>query len=186
MSVEHHLAFWRRLDHPGHEAARLVYHDPFWQLGGTAVFRDSGAPCRLEYTIVCDRSWRTLHARVSGWWGTRPVNIHIASSPDLRWRLDGCPCPDVTGCFDIDLSFSPSTNTLPVRRLGLEPGEGADVRAAWLVVPEFTLRPLEQSYRRAGPNTYHYEAKGAGTVTDIEMDEAGLVRRYPGLWEAFA
>ena len=29
---------WRRLDRPGHEAARLVHHAPFWQLGGTAVF----------------------------------------------------------------------------------------------------------------------------------------------------
>ena len=36
----------RRLDRPGHEAARLVHHAPFWQLGGTAVFL-LDRPCRL-------------------------------------------------------------------------------------------------------------------------------------------
>lgn len=185
MTVEH-LAFWRRVDRPGHEAARLVYHEPFWQLGGTAVFAEGGEPCRLEYTVLCDSSWRTLHARISGWWGRRPVQVHIAVTPDLEWRLDGRRCPEVSGCVDLDLSFSPATNVLPVRRLALEPGQESRVRAAWLVVPEFALRPLDQSYRRIGAKSYHYEAPGERFTADLELDDAGFVRRYPELWEPIA
>ena len=31
---------WRRLDQPGHEAARLISQDDKWHLAGTAVFVD--------------------------------------------------------------------------------------------------------------------------------------------------
>ena len=41
----------------------------------------------------------------------------------------------VDGCRDIDLNFSPSTNVLPIRRLSLDVGDQAAVRAAWLRFP---------------------------------------------------
>src|SRR5258705_12371324 len=47
------MVLWRRLDRPGHEAARLIFHDPFWHLGGTAVFDHEGVPCRVEYLVAC-------------------------------------------------------------------------------------------------------------------------------------
>ena len=44
---------WRRLDRPGHEAARLVWHQPFWQLSGTAVWSHDGTVCRhIQYQLL--------------------------------------------------------------------------------------------------------------------------------------
>jgi hypothetical protein len=68
--------------------------------------------------------------------------------------------------------------------LGLELGQAAEVRSAWLTFPGFTLEPLVQVYRRTGPTTYHYEAFGGSFVADLEVNPAGLVVRYPDLWEA--
>ena len=48
----------------------------------------------------------------------------------------------MTGCVDLDLNFIPSTTLLPVRRLGLAIGQSAEVQAAWLRFPGFTLVPI--------------------------------------------
>jgi hypothetical protein len=181
-----HTVLWRRLDQPGHEAARLVHHAPFWQLGGTAVFSEERRICRLEYQVVCDAGWRTLHARITGWVGYDPIKVEVYTDTARRWTVNGRESPEVAGCVDIDLPFTPSTNMIPIRRLSLNPGERAEVRAAWLRFPELTLEPLVQSYARTGDTSYHYESSGGEFVTDLEVGAAGFVLRYPPLWEGEA
>jgi hypothetical protein len=90
------------------------------------------APCRLDYTIACDDEWRTRAARVTGWIGDRAIESLIHVSDDGLWRLNGQDQPQLAGCTDVDLNFSPSTNLLPVRRLKLTVGQEAPVIAAWL------------------------------------------------------
>ena len=182
MDVE--TMFWRRLDRPGHEAARLVFHSPFWQLTGTAVFADAGVPCRVEYQITCDAAWQTLAAQLSGWIGPRRMVCAISADARRRWRLDGQACPEVEGCVDLDLSFSPATNLLPIRRLGLVTGGEASVRAAWLRFPDLRLEPLAQHYRRLAAERYGYEAgaPGAAFRAELRVAPSGFVLECPGLW----
>ena len=177
---------WRRVDRPGHEAARLVFHAPFWQLTGTAVFAEDGVPCRLEYQVTCDPSWRTRHAQLTGWFGTRRIVCTVSADARRRWRLDGRECSQVEGCVDLDLSFSPATNLLPVRRLALPVGETAAVRAAWLRFPECRLEPLDQRYHRVGAERYHYEASAGAEVfhAELRITPTGFVAEYSGLWTA--
>jgi hypothetical protein len=84
---------------------------------------------------------------------------------------------------DLDLSFSPATNTIPIRRLALNQGERAEVRSAWLKFPDLALELLVQTYARTGEFTYHYASSGGEFVTDIEVDAAGFVVHYPPLFE---
>ena len=178
-----HAILWRRLDLPGHEAARLDRSAAGWTLAGAAVFAHEGRPCRLDYLIQCDAEWRTRSAAVRGWVGDEPVEIAIEVDAG-RWRLNGAECPQVEGCIDVDLNFSPSTNLLPIRRLGLAVGEEAEVRAAWLRFPGFTLEPLPQVYRRLSRDTYRYESAGGTFFRELEVDDAGFVTKYPGFFEA--
>ena len=178
---------WRRLDLPGHESARLERADGAWRLSGAAVFTDDeDRLCRLYYQVACDLAWRTTAARVAGWVGDDAVEAAIEADGAGRWRLNGRECPRVEGCIDVDLNFSPSTNLLPIRRLGLEVGQEAEVRAAWLRFPGFTLEPLEQRYRRTGERAWRYESAGGAFVRDLAVGDDGFVVRYPGLWEAAA
>lgn len=180
-----HLILWRWMDRPGHEAARLQQAaGGEWHLAGTSVFAYEGAPCRLDYLIVCDGRWRTVRARVDGWIGARAVVCEIAADADGRWRLNGEEVPEVAGCVDVDLNFSPSTNLLPIRRLELDVGGEGAVSAAWLRFPSLRLERLDQTYRRTGELSYRYESADGAFVRDIEVDEAGLVTRYPDFWEA--
>jgi hypothetical protein len=166
---------WRRLDQPGHDAARLVFHEPFWQLGGMAVFLHEGEACRMEYAVVCDAGWQTRHAWVAGWLGSRRIRLDVLVTADRHWHLDGRPCAEVDGCADVDLAFTPATNLLPIRRLSLAPGEQGAARAAWLSFPGFALEPLDQVYRRIGTTSYHYESGGGalGAERAVEPDGFG-------------
>ena len=174
---------WRRLDCPGHESARLFSEDDWWNLQGTAVFSHDQLPCRLDYHIVCDSRWTTRRANVAGWVGDRLIEIRLAVSNDQRWRLNEEDSPEVTGSVDLDLNFSPSTNLLPIRRLNLDVGHEMEVRAAWLRFPSFTIEPLIQRYRRIDETTYRYESHGGDFVTELTVNEAGFVTRYPDRWE---
>jgi hypothetical protein len=171
------------MDRPGHESARLFTKDSRWHLEGTAVFAHDRQPCRLDYLVICNSRWQTLSGKVAGWVGTETVDVDLAVDGDRRWRLNGEGCPEVAGCVDLDLNFSPSTNLLPIRRLNLAIGQGAAVRAAWLRFPSFNLEPLEQLYRRIDLATYRYESAGGRFVAELRVNDSGLVTHYPNVWE---
>ena len=173
---------WRRLDHPGHEFARVWHEGAGWRLAGVAVFAYDKEPCRLDYSVDCDRYWETCAGNLSGWVGDRPVEITIRREAGGRWWLNGTECTGTEVCTDLDLNFTPSTNLLPIRRLGLGIGQEARVTAAWLRFPEFRLEPLAQLYRRTDVTTYRYECASAQFVAELEVDASGFVTRYPHGW----
>src|SRR5262245_4362489 len=175
---------WRRLDLPGHEIATLEAVRDGWQLSGTAVFAYNRRPCRLDYLVACDNAWSARAARVSGVVGDREIDLRVSVDAERRWRANGAACPAVDGCIDIDLGFSPSTNLLPIRRLALAVGEHAAVQAAWVPFPSLALDLLPQVYRREGERTYRYESSGGAFVRLLDVNAAGFVTNYPGLWQA--
>jgi hypothetical protein len=182
MKVTTHTVLWRRLDLPGHEACRVIELETGWQISGTAVFAHERQACRLDYAIACDARWRTLSAEVWGWIGDRGVSVEVVREASGQWQLNGGECPEVDGCIDVDLNFSPSTNLLPIRRLDLKVGQAAPVRAAWLRFPSFALEPLEQVYERLDTHLYRYESAGGRFVARVGVDETGLVTDYGEIW----
>lgn len=177
-----HSVVWKRRDSPGHEACRIISTDDGWDVRGTAVFVFESQACRLDYSITCDAHWVTRTATVSGWVGTRTIEILVERTALGNWHLNGREVPEVAGCIDIDLNFSPSTNLLPIRRLGLAVGETAPIRAAWLRFPSFVLEPLDQSYTRIDPTTYRYESAGGRFVAPVTVDDTGLAIDYGDIW----
>ncbi|HYS55263.1 MAG TPA: putative glycolipid-binding domain-containing protein [Thermoanaerobaculia bacterium] len=176
---------WRRLDQPGHEFVDLSRQGSDWLLSGVALFKHETMPSRLEYRIVCDPAWRTRSATVSGSVGELRVAVTIRADSG-SWTLNEQVTAAVAGCIDVDLNFSPSTNLLPIRRLNLQVGDRASLRAAWLRFPSFALEPLEQTYARVSDRIFRYESAGGKFVAEIETNEAGLPMRYGDLWRAEA
>ena len=175
---------WRRLDRPGHEYARLSRDGTRWQLTGIAIFQHEQQPCRLDYAVVCDGQWLTQTGRVTGWVGDKAVDVEVSVDASKTWRINGTECPEVAGSIDLDLNVSPSTNLLPIRRLNLSIGEQAQVKAAWLRFPGFTLEPLKQMYRRVDDVIYRYESAGGKFVAELKVNAVGLVTLYPKVWAA--
>lgn len=174
---------WRRLDQEGHESVSLRSDPDGFQLVGIAIFGFRQQPCGLSYAIRCDAQWRTRSTKVEGWIGTEPIQHEISVDDCGRWYFNASEQPDLYGCADVDLNFSPSTNTLPIRRLNLEVGKSCQVQAAWLRFPQFNLERLEQTYTRLSASRYRYESAGGKFVTELELDSEGLVTAYPNFWD---
>jgi hypothetical protein len=136
--------------------------------------------------VVCDAQWRTLSGRVTGWAGSATVDMALSVDAARRWFINGTECPEAAGGVDLDLNFSPCTNLLPIRRLGLSIGQSAEVQAAWLRFPGFTLEPLAQLYHRLDVTTYRYESAGGTFVTELQVNPVGFVTHYPHFWQVEA
>ena len=175
---------WRRIDIPGTDDAVLRRESEGWSLSGVATLTDSGRPCRLEYAVLCDSSWRTSGCTVRGTVGDRQILLEVTRDDAAHWIVDGHRLAALDDCEDIDLAFTPATNLLPIRRLRLNVGERAYVRAAWMRFPQFDIEVLEQYYTRLGDDRYLYESAGGAFRRELTVDENGLVLEYPGLWTA--
>jgi hypothetical protein len=174
---------WRRLDTPGHDACCLERGDAGWQIEGTAVFRHEQVPACLTYRVACDLAWGAQQGQVHGFIGGQRVELTIARTGGGAWMSNGAVVHGLESCIDLDLGFTPATNLLPLRRLNLAEGRGADAPAAWLDVSAGTLAILPQRYERRSAATYWYESPSANYAALLEVTPAGFVRRYPGLWE---
>ena len=175
---------WRRLDAPGEEHAELAAVSDGWRLSGNVRVTHDGVPCRLEYVIHCDTSWRTLHAHIDAHVGATVAQLELARSAHEEWLVNGVAVPALHGCADVDLGFSPSTNLFPIRRLDLAIGACADVRAAWVRFPELTVEVLDQTYTRIGATRYLYESASGTFRRELTVNAEGFVLDYPGLWRA--
>ena len=90
------------------------------------------------------------------------------------------------GCDDIDLGWTPATNTIPIRRLGLELGETSTITAAWVRFPELDVVCNRQRYTRLTNSRWRYES-GDYDVELVADGASGLVLAYgDDLWQASA
>ena len=177
---------WRRLDRPGAEVAELTCTGNVRALTGVVVVAHDDVPCSLEYQIECDEAWQTETVRIRGHLGGKSASLELARSPNHSWRVNGIVTPLLQGCVDVDLGFSPVTNLLPIRRLNLDVGGRAEVRAAWVRFPELTLEVLDQAYTRVGSASYLYESAGGEFRRELSVNAAGFVVDYPEYWRAEA
>jgi hypothetical protein len=177
---------WQRFDVPGHDAAVLELEAAGPAIRGMAVFQDEAGPSALSYTVRCNHDWITTGGEIQGWTASRSVEVLVRRTGRGDWTLNGAACPDVAGCVDLDLSFTPATNLLPLRRSALEVGGEMEVRSAWLEWPVIALKPLVQRYRRDTDAEYLYEAD----IPDepftgvLRVAPSGWVLEYSGLWRA--
>ena len=177
---------WRRLDVPGIEYFRLWDgpHGP--RLAGTVILADEGSPLRLKYGVACAPDWTTRGVHVVLTQGAVTRHLKLVVDDDRRWWRGSEEITAVAGCLDVDLSFSPATNLLPLRRLGLAAGESRDLTAAWVRFPGLDLEPLAQRYTRLDGHRLRYENRDGSFTADLELDAVGLVVNYPPLWEQVA
>ncbi|MBU3030312.1 putative glycolipid-binding domain-containing protein [Paracoccus marinaquae] len=174
------LILWRRLDRPGHDACALRFEAGEWHLEGAAAWRDRNGPAQVTYSIICGEDWQTRSARLSGRVAGQGLSLSIRRGAGGEWRANGAEVPGSHGLIDLDLAFTPATNTLALNRLKV-PG-GGDSAAIWLDEGDWRLKPLHQGYRRQADGRWHYRAAEPGFETFLTVNRHGFVTDYPEFW----
>ena len=110
--------------------------------------------------------------------------IELASDGAGSWSDgSGARLTQLDGAIDIDLTVTPFTNTLPIRRLDLQEGKSADIVVVYIDLPELSLTTDPQRYTcLESGRRYRFESLDSDFVREIETDEHGLVVTYPGLF----
>jgi hypothetical protein len=177
---------WRWLQGTGLERFEFLRTADEWIFRGTILTLVHDAAAEARYEIRCDHSFRTKAANISvrDAAGERKLQIMVERG---QWYENGIENQTVAGAIDIDLGWSPSTNTLPIKRVGLEIGQtSGEFNAAWVRFPELTLQPLPQEYLRLEDRKYRYSSRGGAFVAELLVDEHDLVLDYEGFWQRAA
>lgn len=177
------VVVWRNLLLKGTDYCALWHTAEGWLLKGTVVGRlQDRRPMLANYEIHCDDNWLTHRVQVERTIGTDTKILRLEVENRGVWRNSGRVVPELRGCDDVDLSVTPATNTLPIRRLDLHIGKSEPVVAAWVKLPELIVQPLSQRYTRLTKDSYRYQSD-TGFTAEIVVDDLGLVTTYPGGWE---
>ena len=175
---------WQRQDVPSTEHFRLWQHDDGPRLEGTVVLVQGMAPATVEYEVVCAPDWTTRRAVVAAAVAGERWQTELVVDEAGRWWLDGAELRALAGCVDVDIAVTPSTNTRPIRRLALAAGATGAVDAAWVRLQGgLSVDRLAQRYTRLVGGRYRYESAGGAFTAVIDVDDDGVVVRYPPAWE---
>jgi hypothetical protein len=141
-------------------------------------------PYRLDYLLDVPHEWitRRLEIAASGAGWRRSLTLEHDGAG--RWTADGERLTDVDGALDCDLAFSPLTNLMPVRRSALHEHAGSeDFLMAWVSVPDLRVHASPQRYEHVRPGVVRYVSRDGDFTAELELDDDGLVVRYPRLAE---
>jgi uncharacterized protein len=184
--MESHV-WWTPLELPGLEQLRLVENETGVVADGLVLGIEHATPFRLWYQVWTDTDWniRQCLLQVDG---EKGQTLHLYTDGQGHWtNAAGVACATLDGCLDLDISHTPFTNTLPLRRLALTPGESTDLLVAYITVPDLSIRPVRQRYtclsRTASGGSYRYEGLESHFAADLPVDEKALVVDYPGIWK---
>lgn len=178
---------WLSADWNGQETCTLSQLSDGWQLAGRATGAADDQPVSVDYVISTDQTWQTR--RVSVTMSTEHPQSHqhcvLERDAQGRWTAQGEDCPPldaIQGLHDIDIQITPASNSLPINRLDMAIGEGSEVIAVWVRIPEFVVEPLRQRYTRTADRTYAYESNDGDFTATLEVDDLGLVTTYDPGW----
>ncbi len=168
---------WRRSDEVAvDEVCTVTMRGGGLSLVGTILGSEAAQPIRIEYQVLVDAAGLTSAAHVRDLRGFDQRTIVLERGPKGDWRVDGTAARALKGCTDVDLGCSPSTNTLPIRRLNLAIGASKTIKAAWIRFPELVAVNAGQTYTRLDEFTYRY-ASGSFEAT-LTVDDDGIVTQY--------
>jgi uncharacterized protein len=144
---------------------------------------------QVNYHIQTNNAWETLSVDISCRHSDQQWHIHLKGDGKGNWQSDDMttkqfkiPLEQLQGCIDVDIPLTPFTNTLPIRRLQLMPGQEHIIKVIYLDLLAQQITPVQQRYKRIADKAYHYENIPNDFEADIEVDDQGLVVDYPLLF----
>jgi hypothetical protein len=175
---------WQDLETGALDRCRLEAGPDGPRLSGTVLTAAYGTPLDVRYLVETGPGGLTRRVELALDGGdSRRVLLADGAG---RWSWEGGPeLAEVAGSLDVDLTVTPATNTLPIRRLaGLAVGQAAELQMAWVQFPGLEVVGSAQRYRRLAPDRWRFAS--GDFQADLLVDPDGLVLDYGGLFRSLA
>ncbi|GAA4379217.1 putative glycolipid-binding domain-containing protein [Agromyces bauzanensis] len=164
---------WRGVSVPSLERCRITEDASGVRIASTV---EGESDCIYELSATVGWEFRSLVLRTD-------ARTLVVTRANGEWSVDAAPRPDLVKAREVDISVSPLSNTLPIRRLALDVGQSAEIITAYVRVPELTVTVDPQRYTRLSADEYLYESLDSDFRRTITVDDGGLIVDYPGLFE---
>jgi hypothetical protein len=168
------------------EQLSLWEHTEGYLAHGVLIGVKENLPVSGTYRIELTPDWRVRQVEATWSSGGHSQTLRLHSDGNGNWQGPRGLNLQLSGCIDIDIAWTPFTNTLPIRRLGLTPGESREIAVVYIAPPALEPRPLRQRYTALGEGRWRYESLASGFSAELVVDEHGLVTQYPGAFHALA
>ncbi len=137
---------------------------------------------KVEYHLKTNENWETTFLTLKTQLD-HSIELTTLEKKDGIWFLNDKPYNVLKGIFDVDISLTPFTNTLPINRLQLKDNQRQVIDVFYFDILEKNTKPVKQIYTRIAADHYVYENYDKSFKADIKIDEQGLVVEYPKLFE---
>ena len=175
---------WQGVETGALDRCRLAAGPEGLRLSGTVLTAEFGTPLDVRYLVEAGPDGLTRRVELALDGGA--VHRVLVADGVGRWRWEGGPeLAEVAGALDVDLTVTPATNTLPIRRLAqLETGQAADLQMAWVQFPGLEVLASAQRYQRLAADRWHFST--GDFHAELLVDPDGLVLDYGGLFRSLA
>ncbi len=177
---------WESLDNIGQESLLIIEKDDNLIVESVVLGVSKELPYRIWYSITCDKKWTVREVTIKSI-EMNCKEIKLISDGNGNWSIDTTVAENLEGCVDIDISVTPFTNTIPIRRLNLEKGELHKINVIYIDAISFMIKPVTQCYtylsEKNNVHKYLYENLSSGFTSEIYVDDSGIVIEYPELYK---
>ena len=173
---------WRSEELESIERFQLVETPTGHLLAGETQITRHYEPVRIRYEVEVDAGWRTTSARIRI--PDLDLDLDITVDGEAKWSVNDRHLADLDDCVDIDLGWTPATNTLPIRRSRSGIEIPFTTRAAWLQWPELWFSPANQTYVKRTDHRWTYVHRDFSA--DLTVDDQCVVITYgePPIWQS--
>jgi hypothetical protein len=161
-------AEWSGWDGEGLEVLHLG-----WESGGWTADGVVGGDADVHYVIRLDERWKLRQFLLFR--DLPEPDLWLGVDPAGRWgEINGARRPELDRCVDIDIAVTPFSATPAIRRLRIEVGDTAEVRAARVDTDTLAVEPVVVTYERLALDRWRRDG------VELVVDEHGLVTDDPG------
>jgi hypothetical protein len=181
-------AMWTPWDEPGLQRLKQQVDSQGYSLIGDVIFLRANQSFLVQYVIQCDANWRIQNFRIDVDGQNR---LDCSLGDDDRWRSakTGESLSRFDGCLYIDLTVTPSTNTLATGYAPIALGQSKIIDVFYIDfddLPDLKLSRARQRYTHLGQRddqtTYRFEHLDNGFTAELPFDSSNLIVDYPDLF----
>lgn len=177
-------AVWQHWDNIGLEYLELteVSSKDGVVIESNVIGFEDAIPFQMHYRLRCLENYQVFRVdmSLSGHRGLSLTRRHTGQ----WWGDQNERLPILDGCYDIDITATPFTNTLPIRRLEWQPGKSRSLEMVYIHIPELTIERATQQYTCLEKNEqgslFEFRQQDFSAILPIDAD--GFVQNYPNLF----